>query len=157
MLTLSLGGDPSHIPAPPLVSDWICSKLVEGVYRVSSSCGLVSSGTLCPALIFYTVSHIIFYLLFYSDPHINFSIAADAAARDKSLIFQFIRYSYILRLRQPGRLMEPDTCPGAGYSSCMKIQPQETEIQQSAAISATSLINITGHSLIIERGVTRIH
>ena len=32
-------------------------------------------------------------------------------------------------------------------------QPQETEIQQSAAISATSLINITGHSLIMERGV----
>lgn len=32
-------------------------------------------------------------------------------------------------------------------------QPQETEIRQLAAISATSVINITGRSLIIEWGV----
>jgi hypothetical protein len=39
-------------------------------------------------------------------------------------------------------------------SSCVFLvhenQPQETEIQQLAAISTTSVINITGHSLIIE-------
>lgn len=32
-------------------------------------------------------------------------------------------------------------------------QPQETEIRQLAAISSPSVINITGHSLIIEWGV----
>lgn len=32
-------------------------------------------------------------------------------------------------------------------------QPQETEIQRLAAVSATSIINITAHSLIIEWGV----
>lgn len=42
-------------------------------------------------------------------------------------------------------------------SSCVFLmhenQPQETEIRQLAAISAPSVINITGHSLIIEWGV----
>lgn len=42
-------------------------------------------------------------------------------------------------------------------SSCVffmhENQPQETEIRQLAAISVTSVINITGRSLIIEWGV----
>lgn len=42
-------------------------------------------------------------------------------------------------------------------SSCVFLmhenQPQETEIRQLAAISATSVINITGRSLIIEWGI----
>lgn len=42
-------------------------------------------------------------------------------------------------------------------SSCVFLvhenQPEETEIQQLAAISVPSVINVTGHSLIIEWGV----
>lgn len=43
--------------------------------------------------------------------------------------------------------------PSSGVFLMHENQPQETEIRQLAAISATSVINITGRSLIIEWGV----
>lgn len=49
--------------------------------------------------------------------------------------------------------MEPWHPPSSCVLLMHENQPQETEIRQLAAISATSVINITGRSLIIERGV----
>lgn len=50
-------------------------------------------------------------------------------------------------------MMEPWHPPRSSVFLMHENQPQETEIQRLAAVSATSIINITAHSLIIEWGV----